>query len=103
MLRIYPIRTTRNNWSIKLYSEHKCCENCDIIMEIDENDSEQLIIKHNPTFIDGKCEFSDKTIQTCIRISSFNKSNPFGEFGKLYNPNDVVHAVPLNAKTLSAN
>ena len=79
MLRIYPIRTTRNNWSIKLYSEHKCSENCDIIMEIDENDSEQLIIKHNPTFINGKCEFSDKTIQTCIRISSFNKSNPFGE------------------------
>lgn len=99
MLRIYPIRTTRNNWNIKLYSEHKCSENCDIIMEIDENDSEQLIIKHNPTFIDGKCEFSDKTIQTCIRIFSFNKNNPFGEYGKLYNPNEKV--IPDNSFTIS--
>ena len=99
MKRIYPIRTTRNNWDIKFYNHHVCNEECDIIMEIDENDDQQLIIKHNPTYHDGKCEFFNQTIKSSIRLSSFDKNNPKGIYGNLYNPHQKV--IPDNSFTVS--
>jgi len=88
--KIYPVRTSRNNWQIKLYSYHICDNNCDLIMTIDNNDPEQLVITHNPTYINGKCEFSDKVVKTRVRISNFDKNNPLGIYGALYNSNEKV-------------
>lgn len=90
MIRIYPIRTSRNNWNIKLYSKHTCNINCDIIMEIDENDPQQLILKHNPKFINGKCDLYSKLIKTKIRLSTFDINNPLSEYGTLVNSEEKV-------------
>lgn len=99
MSRNYPIRTTRNNWSIKFYSNHKCDENCNIIMEICDNDSDQIIIKNNPSYSNGKCEYYNQIIKTSIRISLFNKNIPYGILGKLINPYNIV--IPDNSFTVS--
>ena len=90
MKRIYPTRTTRNNWGIKFYSHHICNESCDIIMEIDEDDEQQLIIKHNPTYKNGKCDLYNQIVKTSIRLSSFDKNIPEGVYGKLYDPHQKV-------------
>ena len=68
-------------------------------MEIDENDPLQMIIKNNPNYKEGKCEYYKETVETYIRLSSFNKNIPSGEFGLLYNPDAKV--IPDNSFTIS--
>jgi hypothetical protein len=53
IIRVYPVRTSRDKWNIKLFKTHKCTELCDINLETNGN---ELIITNNPNFRDGKCD-----------------------------------------------
>ena len=72
ILRTYPIRTSRNKWEIKLYSQHKCNENCNIHFENDKDFPDQIIVTNNPNYIDNKCEYYNKIERTYIRFAYFN-------------------------------
>ena len=90
MNRLYPIRTTRNSWNIKLFCVHQCNPNCDVIMYNDTDDPNLLVITNNPQYKNGKCELYEKIISTPVRIYSFNPQNPKGELGNLYNYDKIV-------------
>jgi len=72
ILRTYPTRTSRNKWEIKLLSQHKCDESCNIRFENDINFPEQILVTNNPEFIDNKCEIYNKIEKTFIRFAYFN-------------------------------
>lgn len=70
VLRIYPIRTTRKKWGIKLFKPHKCGEYCS--MNIQRIDSNDLLITTNPSYVDGKCENYNKIEKTMVRLCEIN-------------------------------
>ena len=72
IFRIYPIRTSRNKWKIKLHRIHICTSNCKIKII---NEFDNLLIINNPYFKDGKCENYSKLHKTLINISQFNEEN----------------------------
>jgi len=72
ILRIYPIRPTRNKWKINLHRIHICTSNCKIKII---NELGNLVLINNPNFKDGKCENYSKVKKTLINISEFNEEN----------------------------
>lgn len=97
IIRVYPIRTSREKWNINLFKTHKCTELCDINLETNGN---ELIITNNPNFKDGKCEKYNKIEKTLLQISSFNPENGlFDENSTLYNLDMKV--IPDNSFKLS--
>ena len=84
----YPLRFSRNHWKIPLYCYHECNESCSSIIQINEDNL--LSIIDNPNCIEGKCERYNELIPTSIHISSYTIHSPYGEYGKLYNPNLIV-------------
>jgi hypothetical protein len=86
--RVYPIRTTRKYWSIPLFCYHICNENCNIL--IVSNNSNQYVLIDNPNYYDGKCSYNDRLKKTTIKISTFDITNPYGDSGALYNPDEKV-------------
>jgi hypothetical protein len=92
IVRIYPIRTTRQNWDIPLYCYHKCSENkCSKQLVRSQGDAEILYqFIDNPNYIDGKCQRSEKLERTSIILKDFQYDNPDGEYGPLYDPEMIV-------------
>ena len=94
--RIYPIRKTTKEWNIPLYCSHICDEKCSkmYIQTSEETTEEHNIytysITDNPTYIDGKCNLFNKLEQTYIDIENYDKVDPQGINGPLYNPNEIV-------------
>ena len=100
ILRIYPIRTTRKKWDIKLYRYHNCTENCNIKFIADTEYHDQILIINNPYYKDGKCENYNKIQPTLIRLVDFDEVNSeIGNIGKLFNSN--VKVIPDNSFTVS--
>lgn len=87
MLRIYPIRTTKNQWNIYFYCKHKCTTKCEYIIM---SDSTELVLEKNPEFKDGFCSKNFNIEKSQIRISSFDKDNPEGCSGPLINSDEEV-------------
>ena len=89
MIRIYPIRTTRQHWNIPIYNYHTCSDSCkviqiqydNIIMDIDNPEYD-----HNSK----KCSNNDKLDKTFINLSEFDIYNPCGMDGPLYDPEMIV-------------
>ena len=70
ILRMYPIRTTRRKWDIKLYRYHNCTEYCGIKVVNDYEYPEQLLIIDNPNYKNNKCEiesFDSYNVASCIK------------------------------------
>jgi len=88
MLRIYPIRTTKNRWNIYFYCKHKCTTNCEYIVM--SSDSTELILEKNPEFKNGVCSKNLNIEKSHIRISSFDKDNPQAYNGALINSDEEV-------------
>jgi len=63
--RIYPIRTSRSKWFIRLFSTHECYNHQD-------------------------CNKKNKVDDTLINLSEFKIDNPRGYNGKLLNENIIV-------------
>jgi hypothetical protein len=88
MLRIYPIRTTKNQWNIYFYCKHKCATKCEYIVM--SNDSTELVLEKNPDFRDGFCSKNLNIEKSHVRISSFDKDNPECCDGLLINSDEEV-------------
>jgi len=89
MIRIYPIRTTKNQWSIFFYSKHECTTNCEYMI-ISDISSPELIIEKNPEYNNGICSKNLKIEKSQIRLSSFDKDNPKTNSGFLLNSDEEV-------------
>lgn len=87
MIRIYPIRTTRNHWNIYFYCNHKCTPNCEFLVI---SNSTELALEKNPEFKDGHCSKNFRVEKSEIRIASFDKDNPSGCNGPLINSEEEV-------------
>lgn len=92
MTRIYPIRTCRSHWKIKIYCYHTCSDRwCSrIMLSCSDDDPNQFRLIPNPNYIDGKCSKYNKLEKTFIRLFNFDKTIPRNEFGLLYNPDAIV-------------
>lgn len=91
LLRIYPIRTTRRKWVIKLYNIHKCTYGCNIIISNYLDDPDQIIVSNNPLYIEGKCEKYKIIQRTCIRISNFDITDQYITNNNfLYKGDDII-------------
>ena len=96
---MYPIRTTRRKWDIKLYRYHNCTEYCGIKVVNDYEYPEQLLIIDNPNYKNNKCEKYKKVEPTLIRIVDYDDNNAnIGDIGKLYNSDSKV--IPNNSFTI---
>ena len=102
ILRRYPIRTTRNKWEIKLFSQHKCDESCNIRFENDINFPEQIIVTNNPKYVDNKCEYYNIIEKTFIRFAYFNyDTSQLNDNEILYDADRIV--IPDKVFTLTIN
>jgi hypothetical protein len=92
IVRVYPIRTSKQEWNIPLHCYHICNTACARIYVRDQSNIGTLryILVDNPDYINDKCLQSNKLERTYIRIHSFNIEQPFGSTGPLYAPNMVV-------------
>jgi len=90
MIRIYPIRTTRRQWNIFFYCKHECGTNCEYLILNNDSGDGGLTLERNSEFIDGKCPKSSKMEKTHIRLSSFDKNNPYSSDGPLFNSEEEV-------------
>ena len=88
MIRIYPIRTTRSHWNIYFHCKHECGTNCEYIVMNDNNF--ELTLQRNPEFNLGSCPKKTKIEKTQIRLSTFDKDNPYTSNGPLCNSNEEV-------------
>ena len=96
IIRIYPIRTSRRKWEIKLYKYHLCNESCNIKFELDDDNPEQIIITRNPEYADGKCEKYNNIERVYMQLSKFNAEDArIGDSGILCDPDNIV--IPDNS------
>ena len=87
-MRIYPIRTSRNQWNIKIFCNHMCNHRCETIITNREDDL--ICISINPSFINNTCNLSGTLENGTINLNDFDKNNPMCENGPLVNPDEVV-------------
>ena len=91
LLRIYPIRTTRKKWVIKLYHIHKCTDDCNIRISYSDDDPDQIVVSYNPLYVNGKCERYKIIERTCVYISQFNMFEDYIKDGNfLYKGDEIV-------------
>jgi len=96
IIRIYPIRTSRKKWEIKLYQHHLCTENCNIKISIADDNPNEIIISHNPLYINNKCEKYNKVERIYIQLAKFNPLNAYiGDNGILCDADKIV--IPDNS------
>ena len=86
-MRIYPIRTTRNKWTINTYGIHECNQGCETIVF---HRGEYIDVRINPRYINNACERSKEVEKSSIQLYTFNKNNPLCDNGRLVNPDEVV-------------
>lgn len=75
--RIYPLRTSSNEWKIKLYTNHICSAECAYINAYENYDSVSIeFCIENPMYKDGKCNYYGTNQISNVKISEFNKDIP---------------------------
>jgi hypothetical protein len=96
-MNIYPLRMSRSYWKIPLYCYHECCELCSFTSVYTDN---YIGVCENKNYNHdtGKCNNYNKLFETCIDISSFNVSSPYGHSGQLYEPD--LEVIPDNEFTI---
>lgn len=92
VVRVYPIRKTKSEWSIPLYCYHVCNSRCSTMYIRDDTDLSILryILVDNPNYVDNKCPNSNQLERTFVSLSTFDMENPIGGTGPLYEPNAIV-------------
>lgn len=92
IVRVYPIRTTKPEWTIPLHCYHVCTPRCAQMYVRDQTDLTTLryILVDNPDYVDDQCPMANKLERTFIRLSTFDMENPVGGTGPLYEPNIIV-------------
>jgi len=88
-MQVCSLRRTRNYWKIPLYCYHECTSACEANV-ISNPYSIELSLNESYDRTTGKCNDYNKICSTSIDISAYDLSNPYGDIGRLYNPNVVV-------------
>lgn len=100
LVRIYPIRTTRNSWNIPLFCYHRCGDTCRTRLVDDSDNPDQLILMENPDYRDGRCSCENTLERTYIRLTTFFMDNPVGWCsGPLYDP--IMKVIPDNTFSIT--
>src|SRR3989344_5651583 len=89
--KIYPIRKTRQRWTLNLYGIHECTERCKYLFYIEGN---ILNCKNNESYIENKCNRTDTIEKSHVHLSSFDINNPRCLNGKLCNGDDKITLDP---------
>jgi hypothetical protein len=92
--KIYPIRTSANNWFIKFWSKHICSKDCQLAMveETDVADNRIIYFIDNPDYDhhSEKCAFFEKINETIINIKDFDEQTLLTTDGFLVYENQIV-------------
>ena len=100
-MRIYPIRTTRNKWIIKIYCYHKCTTGCETIL-INRDEYFEVIINPNYNHVYNHCNQLNNIEPGFISLYSFDRNNPTCESGgSLFSPDEIV--IPDKSFTLNVD
>ena len=87
-MRIYPIRTSRNKWTIKIYGFHECNQGCETVIF---HSGDYVDVRINPTYINNVCDKSNLIEKSSIQLYAFDRNNPLCENGgSLINPDEIV-------------
>ena len=89
-MQLFPIRTTRQEWKIPVYSQHTCSEMCKHVFNLIGGDDPYIITTENDTFVNERCSNYGKLYSTAIHLFSYDISRPRGVLGDLYAPDTVV-------------
>ena len=69
LVRVYPIRFSRDEWNIKLYCYHNCTERCSKIYQRDVFPNEDnYYLTDNPDYVDNKCLFFNKNVGCILKV-----------------------------------
>lgn len=92
IVRVYPIRTTKTEWTIPLHCYHICTPRCAQMYVRDQSDLTTLrfILVDNPDYVDNQCPRANQLERTFVRLSTFDMENPTGGTGPLYDSNMIV-------------
>jgi hypothetical protein len=90
--RVYPLRTTCDEWRIKIFSKHICNNKCKFsyIEQIYDRNSTIMFIINNPEYKDGKCQYSSLITPSYIDFNSFDINIPKTIDGDLLYENNIV-------------
>ena len=102
-IRVYPIRMTRKEWHIGLYTIHDCTQGCNYRLVKDKKNKKFKFTVIVPEFVDNdsKCGRNNNIENTIISVNNFDIRNPCGIFGKLYQADNIV--IPHNEFTMILN
>jgi len=96
-IRVYPIRMTRKEWRIGLYTIHECAGACNYTLVKDRRQKKYKCTIRDDRLV-GDCSRKNNIENTIISINNFDIRNPAGIFGELYLANNVV--IPHNEFTM---
>lgn len=90
--RVYPLRTSSDEWKIKIFSKHICNNKCmfSYIEQIYDRNSTIMFIINNPSYRDEKCQYSSLITPSYIDFNSFDINMPKTIDGDLLYENDIV-------------
>jgi hypothetical protein len=90
--RVYPLRTSSDEWRIKIFSKHVCNNKCKFsyIEQIYDRNSSIMFIINNPSYKDGKCQYSSLITPSYIDFNSFDINLPKTIDGDLLYENNIV-------------
>ena len=95
MKRLYPIRFSRNYWTIPIVTEHICDPNiCSKNLQLN-TETRELEEVLNKDYKNGRCKNGNLLYPTFVPLSTFNYTNPHGSLGPLYKPDQIVIKDPI--------
>jgi hypothetical protein len=86
-MRIYPIRTTRNKWNIKIFCYHTCSESCETIII---NRGDYVEVRLNPSYVNNACRLTNTIEKSAVQLHTFDRATPMCDNGPLVAPDEVV-------------
>lgn len=99
-LRVYPIRMTRKQWHIGLYTIHDCTQGCNYsLVKHKKKHTYKFKLKViNDANDHQNCSRNKNIEHTIVSINNFDVHNPMGIFGKLHLADNIV--IPHNEFTM---
>lgn len=94
IVRVYPIRKTKKEWSIPIHCYHVCTQRCAQVYVRDTEETSPNTIRYilvdNPDYINNKCPMHSQLERTFVRLYQYDLDNPMGGTGPIYEPNMIV-------------
>ena len=88
-IRVYPIRMTRKEWHIGLYTVHSCIRGCNHQL-IKDRRRKKYKCTIRQVSQNSSCTRKNNIENTIVSINDFDIRNPCGIFGELHLANNIV-------------